>query len=77
MLAAVWLAPSPVTHAADPVFSGPQPAEKTTPFKVLDLAYDKKRAARNPVTDNAGAPTALVFLPGIELSLVPLLRVLH
>lgn len=76
MLAAVWLAPSPVTHAADPVFSGPQPAEKTTPFKVLDLASDKEGAERNPVTDNAGAPTALVFLHGIERSLVPLLRVI-
>lgn len=76
MLAAAWLAQSSGTHAADPVFSGPQPAEKITSFKVLDLASDKEGAERDPVTDNAGAPTALVFLHGIERSLVPLLRVI-
>lgn len=62
--------------AADPVFSGPQPSEKTTPFKVLDLGAEKEGTERDPISDNAGAPTALVFLHGIERSLVPLLRVI-
>lgn len=61
--------------AADPVFSGPQPGEKTTPFKVLELAGPKAGAERDPVTENAGRPTACVFVHGIERSLVPLLRV--
>ncbi len=64
------------TSAADPIFSGPQPSEKTTPFQVLDLASEKEGAERDPIADNAGAPSALVFLHGIERSLVPLLRVI-
>ncbi|MGE3308718.1 MAG: hypothetical protein AB7O66_02020 [Limisphaerales bacterium] len=61
---------------ADAIFSGPQPSEKATPFKVIDLGTEKEGAERDPVTENAGAPTALVFVHGIERSLVPLLRVI-
>ncbi len=61
-------------RAADPVFSGPQIGEKTTPFKVLELTGDGAGKERDPVADNAGAVTAIVFVHGIERSLVPLLR---
>jgi hypothetical protein len=59
---------------ADPVFSGPQPGEKTTGFKVIEINGTKAGEERDPIADNAGAPTALVFVHGIERSLVPLLR---
>jgi len=59
---------------ADPVFSGPQPGEKTTGFKVQEITGAGAGKERDPVADNGGAPTALVFVHGIERSLVPLLR---
>lgn len=69
-----------ITHlpapAADPVYSGPQPGEKTTPFRVLDLRSPGDAPERDPVTEHNGAPTALVFIHTIERSLVPLLRVI-
>jgi len=74
--ASLWFTTTTPLPAADPIFSGPQPSEKTTPFKVLDLASEKEGAERNPIADHAGAPTAMVFLHGIERSLVPLLRVI-
>jgi hypothetical protein len=62
-------------EAADPVFSGPQLGEKTTPFKVVELAGGKLEKERDVIADNAGGATALVFLHCIERSMVPLLRV--
>jgi hypothetical protein len=61
--------------AADPVFSGPQPGEKTTPFKVLEVTGTNAGKERDPVTEIAGAPAALVFVHNVERSLLPLLRV--
>jgi hypothetical protein len=61
--------------AAGPVFSGPQKGEKTTPFKVVELTGANAGKERDPVTESAGQPTALLFVHGIERSLVPLLRV--
>lgn len=61
--------------AADRVFSGPQPGEKTTTFKTLELTGPNAGKERDPITENAGGPTALIFLHAIERSLVPLLRV--
>lgn len=60
--------------AADPVFSGPQAGEKTTGFKVLEITGTPSGQERDPIADNAGAPTALVFVHTLERSLVPLLR---
>lgn len=60
--------------AADPVFSGPQAGEKTTPFRVVELSGPNADKERDPIADNAGAPTAIVFVHAIERSLVPLLR---
>ncbi len=59
---------------AEPVFSGPQAGEKLTGFKVMELTGAEAGKERDPIADNAGAPTALVFVHGIERSLVPLLR---
>src|SRR5688572_19073020 len=61
--------------AADRVFSGPQPGEKTTAFKTLELSGPNAGKERDPITENAGEPTALVFLHAIERSLVPLVRI--
>src|SRR5262245_31564440 len=61
--------------AADKVFSGPQRGERTTPFNVLELTGPNEGKERDPVTENAGASTALVFVHAIERSLVPILRV--
>ncbi|MSU62390.1 MAG: hypothetical protein EXS31_08340 [Pedosphaera sp.] len=63
--------------AADAVFSGPQPGEKTSPFKVVELTGQNTGKERDPVEENAGKPTALVFVHGIERSLMPLLRVVE
>ncbi len=60
--------------AADTVFSGPQPGEKTSSFKVVELTGQNTGKERDPIAENAGKPTALVFVHGIERSLVPLLR---
>jgi hypothetical protein len=62
-------------RAADAVYSGPQIGEKTTPFRVREVVGESLGKERDPVTENAGAPTAFVFVSAIERSLVPLLRV--
>jgi hypothetical protein len=67
------------SHALPPdhsVFSGPQPGEKTTPFKVIDVRGAAGAVECDPIVENAGAPTALVFVHTVERSLVPLLRVI-
>jgi hypothetical protein len=61
--------------AADPIFSGPQPAEKTLGFKVIDLG-GAEGVERDPIRDDAAAATVLVFVHTVERSLVPLLRVI-
>ncbi|MBI1841403.1 MAG: hypothetical protein HYR88_11210 [Verrucomicrobia bacterium] len=62
--------------AASPVFSGPQAGERTTPFNVTEITGVNKGKQRDPVSENAGAPTAFIFVHTVERSLVPLLRVL-
>lgn len=62
--------------AADPIFSGPQPGEKATPFKVIALSGDTTGQERDPVTDARDRPTAIVFIHNVERSLLPLLRVI-
>ena len=61
--------------AADQVFSGPQPGEKITGFKIVGISGATPQSERDPVTENKGGPIALVFLHALERSLVPLLRV--
>jgi len=72
---AVTQALSPA-FAAETIFSGPQPGEKTTGFKVITIGGEADGKERDPIAENAGAPTALVFIHQVERSLVPLLRVI-
>lgn len=60
--------------AEQSVYSGPQPGEKTTGFKVVSVKGDQS-VERDPVAENKGGPIALVFIHNVERSLVPLLRV--
>ena len=63
-------------HATDPVFSGPQFGEKITPFKVVEILGPNAGKDRDVIADNSGGATAVVFLHGIERSMMPLLRVI-
>ena len=65
-----------VNTAAETIYSGPQPGEKTTPFPVLQIGGANDGTERDPIGENAGAPTVLVFVHQVERSLVPLLRVI-
>lgn len=60
--------------AADPVFSGPQPGETTTAFKSVDIIGAEAGTERDVITLNNGAPTVLVFVHGLERSMLPLMR---
>ncbi|MBI4663487.1 MAG: hypothetical protein HY735_32195 [Verrucomicrobia bacterium] len=62
--------------AQDRVFSGPQPGEKITPFKVVEVRGPTAGKERDLVAENNGAPTALVFVHGIERSMAPLMTVI-
>jgi hypothetical protein len=64
---------TPLLFAADEVFSGPQPGEKTTPFTVVALSGDSVGKERTISTE--GHATVLVFVHNVERSLVPLLMV--
>ena len=66
---------APSHRAADAVFSGPQPGEKTSGFKVARIDGVATPTERDPIAENHGKPIALVFIHAIERSLVPLLRV--
>jgi hypothetical protein len=65
-----------VAAEEDRVYSGPQSGERTSPFRVVEMTGAKDSAERDPIAENAGSPTALVFIHTIERSLVPLLRVI-
>ena len=71
---AQWTTPSIL--AQNNVFSGPQPGEFTTPFNTVELRGESQGSAVDPVHVNRGKPTALVFVHGIERSMVPLMRVI-
>ncbi|MDZ4403283.1 hypothetical protein [Prosthecobacter sp.] len=60
--------------AADPVFSGPQPGEATTAFKSVDIIGADAGKECDVITLNNGAPTVLVFVHGLERSMLPLMR---
>src|SRR5262245_49716274 len=62
--------------AQSEVFSGPQPGEKTTPFKSVELRGDDAGKERDIIAEHKGAPTTLIFVHGIERSMAPLMTVL-
>lgn len=61
-------------RAAEPVFSGPQPGEATTVFKSVDIIGAEAGQERDVITLNNGAASVLVFVHGIERSMLPLMR---
>jgi len=63
-------------HGEDKIYSGPQPGEKTTPFKSVELRGENAGKERNPVLEHNGAPTTLIFVHGVERSMAPLMAVL-
>jgi hypothetical protein len=64
-------------QAKDKVFSGPQPGEKLTSFKVVELGSAEGSAREHDViAENKGGPIALVFVHNVERSMAPLLRVI-
>lgn len=71
LLAALLLSAPAVS--ADAVFSGPQPGEKTTPLRALAVTGTEAGKVIDPVTTADGGPVALVFLHGLERSMVPLM----
>jgi hypothetical protein len=66
---------TPSILAQDKVFSGPQPGEITTPFNTIELRGENEGMTVDPIKENQGKSTALVFVHGIERSMVPLMRV--
>ncbi len=60
----------------EPIYSGPQPGESTTPFKSVELRGDTAGKERDIIAELKGAPTTLIFVHGIERSMAPLLTVL-
>jgi hypothetical protein len=62
--------------AKDRIFSGPQPGEKVTPFKVLGVRGPAAGTEQEIQGADAGTgPAVLVFVHGIERSIVPLVTV--
>ncbi len=64
-----WLAAA----ADDPVFSGPQPGEKLTPFNVVSVYGDSAGQEVDPVAVAKGKPMLLIFVhkltrPGMALT---------
>src|SRR5262245_16075606 len=57
-------------------YSGPQPGERTTPFKSVELRGEAAGKDRDIIAELKGAPTALIFVHGVERSMAPLLTVL-
>ena len=72
---AIGLAMSSTAIAAeDPVFSGPQLGEKATSFKSVEIVGNAGKE-HDIIKENDGKPTVLVFVHGLERSMLPLMRV--
>lgn len=72
----VLAAAAPGACAQEKVFSGPQPGEKITPFKVFATTGPSKGKEVDYVAEFKGGPSVVVFVHAIERSLVPLLNVI-
>ncbi|QOV90589.1 hypothetical protein [Humisphaera borealis] len=62
--------------AADPVFSGPQAGEKVSPFKIVDFVGGNAGKEREVVAAADETPVTIIFVHGIERSILPLLTTL-
>src|SRR5262245_35937988 len=74
--AALFLALLGTARSEENVYSGPQPGEKTTPFKSVELRGESAGKERDIIAEHNGAPTTLVFVHGVERSMAPLMTVL-
>jgi len=63
-------------RSEEKVYSGPQPGEKTTPFKSVELRGEGAGKERDIIAEHKGAPTTLIFVHGVERSMAPLMTVL-
>jgi hypothetical protein len=59
LLAVCLIAP---VRADDPIFSGPQPGEKLSPFRVFLATGERQGKEADLIAEFAGAPTLLVFV---------------
>ena len=71
-----FVATVPLARSQEAVFSGPQPGEKTTPFKCIEVLGDAAGKDRDLITMHKGASTQIIFVHGLERSMVPLMTVL-
>ena len=78
LLVILYLAPFSGLQAQtqEKVFSGPQPGESTTHFDAIELRGDTQGETVDPILENAGNATTLVFVHGLERSMVPLMKVI-
>lgn len=60
--------------AEDAIFSGPQPGEPTTPFNSIEIIGPNAGKEINVITENDGRPTVMLFVHGLERSILPLMR---
>lgn len=63
------------TMAQDAIFSGPQPGEPITPFVSVDIVGETPGKERNILEESQEKPNTLVFVHGLERSMLPLMRV--
>ena len=76
LAAAFLVAVLGAAQSEEKVFSGPQPGEKTTPFRSVELRGEGAGKERDIIAEHKGAPTTLIFVHGIERSMAPLMTVL-
>jgi hypothetical protein len=70
----LWSVSSPARGGEkEKVFSGPQVGESVTEFKVIDVIGDAKGREWAVIDRHQGKPLTIVFVHGIERSIVPLL----
>ena len=74
-VALIGVLPALVCRAEEPIFSGPQVGEKATPFKVMGITGPSGGKELELLAGNDRAATVLVFVHGVERSIVPLLTV--
>ncbi len=72
----LWLALLAAARGEEQVYSGPQPGEKTTPFRSVELRGEGAGKERDIIAQHKGAPTTLIFIHGVERSMAPLITVL-
>lgn len=75
-LAFLWISCSAFAAEQKAIFSGPQPGEKTTAFKSLELRGTNVGHERNIIEENGGKSAALIFVHAVERSMAQLIGLL-